>query len=63
MAEELPFVFVPEEAGENVATHSDGGVDLTLIRWMLNLPPAERLAWLQTIATSCMRLRRAARSS
>jgi hypothetical protein len=28
-------------------THSDDGVDLTLIRWMLSLTPAERLDVLQ----------------
>jgi hypothetical protein len=28
-------------------THSDDGVDLTLIRWMLSLTPAERLQVLQ----------------
>jgi len=28
-------------------THSDDGVDLTLIRWMLSLTPAERLAILE----------------
>lgn len=29
-------------------THSDDGVDLTLIRWMLSLTPAERLQALQS---------------
>jgi len=29
------------------ATHSEDGVDLTLIRWMLSLTPAERLQVLQ----------------
>ena len=27
--------------------HSDDGVDLTLIRWMLSLTPAERLEFLE----------------
>ncbi len=27
--------------------YSEDGVDLTLIRWMLSLTPAERLAFLQ----------------
>lgn len=27
--------------------YSDDGVDLTLIRWMLSLTPAERLAFLE----------------
>jgi hypothetical protein len=30
-------------------THSEEGVDLTLIRWMLSLTPAERLETLQSI--------------
>ncbi|PYT20911.1 MAG: hypothetical protein DMG57_40510 [Acidobacteria bacterium] len=29
------------------ATHSEDGVDLTLIRWMLSLTPVERLQVLQ----------------
>ncbi len=29
-------------------THSEDGVDLTLIRWMLSLTPAERLEVLQS---------------
>ncbi len=29
-------------------THSEDGVDLTLIRWMLSLTPAERLQALQS---------------
>ena len=38
-------------------THSDDGVDLTLIRWMLSLTPAERLDVLQQHAHSILRLR------
>ena len=38
-------------------THSEDGVDLTLIRWMLSLTPAERLQVLQHNITSIMRLR------
>jgi len=30
-------------------THSEDGVDLTLIRWMLSLTPSERLASLEGI--------------
>ncbi len=30
-----------------VPDYSDDGVDLTLIRWMLSLTPAERLAFLE----------------
>jgi hypothetical protein len=38
-------------------THSEDGVDLTLIRWMLSLTPAERLEVLQETVRSLMRLR------
>jgi len=38
-------------------THGDDGVDLTLIRWMLSLTPAERLQVLQHNIRSIMRLR------
>ena len=39
------------------ATHSEDGVDLTLIRWMLSLTPAERLEVLQNNVRSILRLR------
>jgi hypothetical protein len=32
-----------ESSHGNEPTHSEDGVDLTLIRWMLSLTPAERL--------------------
>ncbi len=38
-------------------THSEDGVDLTLIRWMLSLTPGERLEVLQENLWSIMRLR------
>ena len=38
-------------------THSEDGVDLTLIRWMLSLTPAERLQVLQENVRSLIRLR------
>jgi hypothetical protein len=38
-------------------THSEDGVDLTLIRWMLSLTPAERLQVLQQSVQSLLRLR------
>ena len=38
-------------------THSEDGVDLTLIRWMLSLTPAERLQVLQRRIASVQRLR------
>jgi hypothetical protein len=37
--------------------YSDDGVDLTLIRWMLSMPPAERLQVLQEAVRSLTRLR------
>jgi hypothetical protein len=37
-------------------THSDDGVDLTLIRWMLSLTPSERLQVLQQNVRSLARL-------
>jgi hypothetical protein len=37
--------------------HGDDGVDLTLIRWMLSLTPAERLAVLQDQVDSLLNLR------
>jgi hypothetical protein len=37
--------------------HSDDGVDLTLIRWMLSLTPRERLAVLQDQVDSVLTLR------
>lgn len=38
-------------------THSEDGVDLTLIRWMLSLTPAERLEVLEHNVRSILRLR------
>jgi len=38
-------------------THSEDGVDLTLIRWMLSMTPAERLITLQNNIWSIIRLR------
>ena len=37
--------------------YSEDGVDLTLIRWMLSLSPAERLEVLQNTVASILRLR------
>ena len=41
-------------------THSEDGVDLTLIRWMLSLTPKERLITLQNNVWSIMRLKNGA---
>lgn len=38
-------------------THSEDGVDLTVIRWMLSLTPAERLDVLQQTIDSIMKMR------
>ena len=38
-------------------THSEDGVDLTLIRWMLSLTPLERLRVLERHIASVQRLR------
>jgi hypothetical protein len=41
----------PFEVGDaGLPAYSDDGVDLTLIRWMLSLSPAERLEALQQFA-------------
>jgi hypothetical protein len=45
------------EIPESEPTHSEDGVDLTLIRWMLSLTPGERLQVLQDNLRSIMRLR------
>ena len=46
-----------ERSPGNEPTHSEDGVDLTLIRWMLSLTPAERLQVLQQSVQSLLRLR------
>jgi len=38
--------------------YSEDGVDLTLIRWMLSLTPAERLQFLQRQVNAILALRR-----
>ena len=58
---------IPEEGtsppGRDPNACSDDGVDLTLIRWMLTLTPAERLQALQNTVRSIETLRRARRLS
>ena len=39
-------------------THSEDGVDLTLIRWMLSLTPAERLQVLENNVNDVLSIRR-----
>jgi len=38
--------------------YSEDGVDLTLIRWMLSLTPAERLQFLQRQVNAILAIRR-----
>jgi hypothetical protein len=38
--------------------YSDDGVDLTLIRWMLSLTPAERLEFLQRQVNAIVAIRK-----
>ena len=45
------------EPADQSATHSEDGVDLTLIRWMLSLTPAERLDVLQRHVSSILSIR------
>jgi len=42
---------------EKLTDYSEDGVDLTLIRWMLSLTPAERLAYLQGYVNRVLRIR------
>lgn len=44
---------------EPAPAFSEDGVDLTLIRWMLSLTPAQRLQVLQNNVRSILRLRHA----
>lgn len=57
MSQDLPGPIQFEDATEDHGTHSEDGVDLTLIRWMLSLTPTERLETLQQNLCSIMRLR------
>jgi hypothetical protein len=49
----------PDDDSPQLPTHSADGVDLTLIRWMLSLTPAERLETLQQHVNSVLRIRAA----
>ncbi|HEY3743250.1 MAG TPA: hypothetical protein VGL53_25565 [Bryobacteraceae bacterium] len=44
-----------EEDPERLTDYSEDGVDLTLIRWMLSLTPAERLRVLEERVNSIIR--------
>jgi len=43
---------------ESGAEYSEDGVDLSLIRWMLSLTPAERLQFLQRQVNAILAIRR-----
>jgi hypothetical protein len=45
------------ESEESAGQESDEGVDLTLVRWMLSLTPAERVEQIEGIANSLRELR------
>jgi hypothetical protein len=47
------------DAPTDLPAFSDDGVDLTLIRWMLSLTPAERLDVLQRYAEGIVSVRNA----
>src|SRR5437867_1436267 len=44
---------------QNLSTYSEDGVDLTLIRWMLSLTPAQRLEVLQQHTNAILEIRHA----
>jgi hypothetical protein len=48
---------VPPPPVTEPPAYSEDGVDLTLIRWMLSLTPAERLQVLQRHVRAILRLR------
>ena len=49
---------LPTPATGSEPSHSPDGVDLTLIRWMLSLTPAERLRVVEANARALSSLRR-----
>jgi len=49
---------VTERDPQPKTDHSEDGVDLTLIRWMLSLTPAERLQVLQRQVNAILAIRR-----
>src|SRR5438045_1896251 len=52
-----PNVMEPQTAETDLPIYSEDGVDLTLIRWMLSLTPAERLQVLQESVCSILSMR------
>ena len=55
--ETSPVDLIAPAPGYDPPAFSDDGVDLTLIRWMLSLTPAERLEALENNVQSLLRLR------
>jgi hypothetical protein len=54
-------VTVPDpqpQTGYSQTDYSEDGVDLTLIRWMLSLTPAERLQFLQRHVNAILAVQR-----
>lgn len=50
--------YAMETGPQAPAAYSDDGVDLTLIRWMLSLTPAERLQFLQRHVNAILAVRK-----
>jgi hypothetical protein len=48
---------VTEPEAESQTDYRDDGVDLTLIRWMLSLTPAERLEFLDRHVNAILAIR------
>jgi len=48
---------MPEESLSGLTDYSPDGVDLTLIRWMLSLTPAERLQVAEDSANEILSIR------
>lgn len=56
--ERLMLGYAPRvDATNELPTQNAEGVDLTLIRWMLTLTPAERVEWVESVAQSLQELR------
>jgi hypothetical protein len=48
---------MPDEEGFPQPEYSEDGVDLSLIRWMLSLTPAERLEFVEDRANDILEIR------
>jgi len=54
----LPWWIVIPGEEERLTDYSEDGVDLTLIRWMLSLTPAERLQMLEEHVDDILSIRK-----